>query len=381
MNIYSNPIPDKKLGSYNVITEMSLHEYYSLVEGVMSNNQFQRNRVRSSKSIYSLLKQDLITGCLMPPVVLALNYTVSDDIMSDKNKLVDAINQNSDKLFILDGLQRTFTIQDIVRDQSPESVSALANLMRVEIYLNVSREGILYRMLTLNTGQTPMSLRHQIEIIYSDLNRYNDDFRLYPDTEDVRNKIIGNYRFSDAVDAFTSFMEEDYLQITREKLLTTIKSYDKLATFKNEQDVFGDLIKVYTAFQKMVSVAIDGLTIEDEIDFVNPFGTDTYSIFSKSQPMTGFGAAVARLMNLEIYKNVSDIEKVIGKFDKEEVQEGIITMLEILNQIKVSSKKIGNSQRCIFYYFFRNLFDNESSCYLKFEESIKKALKQHDRDK
>lgn len=381
MNIYTNPIQDKKLGSYNVISEMTLREYYTLIEGVMNNNEFQRNRVRSSKTIYSLLKQDLISGCLMPPIVLALNFDVPEELMENKEELVSIINHHKDQLFILDGLQRTFTIQDIVHDHSDESESALDNVMRVEIYLNINREGILYRMLTLNTGQTPMSLRHQIEIIYSDLHHYNDNFHLYSETDDNYEKKIGNYRFSDAVDAFTSFLEEDYLQITRDKLLTTIKSYEKLSTFKNEMDVFGELMKLYTVFQNKIDSAIESIDITDDIEFKNPFGSDTYSIFSKSQPMTGFGAAISRLLQLGVYKRVSDIFAEIEKLDSEEIPGGIVTMLELLNQLKITSKKIGNSQRCIFYYFFRNLFDKEDSCYLKVEESITKALQQHDRDK
>lgn len=381
MNIYTNPIQDKKLGSYNVISEMTLREYYNLIEGVMNNNEFQRNRVRSSKTIYSLLKQDLISGCLMPPIVLALNFNVPEKIMMNKEELINIINQHKDHLFILDGLQRTFTIQDIVREHSEESESALNNVMRVEIYLNINRESILYRMLTLNTGQTPMSLRHQIEIIYSDLNHYDEDFHLYSETDELFEKTIGNYKFSDAVDAFTSFLEEDYLQITRDKLLSTIKSYEKLSSYKNDKDVFGELIKSYTIFQSKIDSAIESVNISGEIDFANPFGSDTYSIFSKSQPMTGFGAAIARLIQLGVYDEISEINIEIENLDSVEIPDGIIKMLEILNRIKINSKKIGNSQRCIFYYFFRNLFDKEGSCFLKVEESITKALQQHDRDK
>lgn len=379
MNIYSKPICDKKIKAFNVITEMTLNEYYDLIKEVMLHNEFQRNKVRSSKTIYSLLKQDLLEGCLMPPIVLALNCPVSHDIYDDNEKLIQFINDNKDQLFILDGLQRTFTIQDIIKDS--DATAKLENILRVEIYLNISREGILYRMLTLNTGQTPMSLRHQVEIIYSSLRKSTDDVKLIPDTEKNNNKIIGYYKFSDAIDAFTSFMEGDYLQITREKLLTTIKSYEKFSTFYNSsKDMFEDLMRIYTEFQKRVDNAIHGISIKDQINFDNPFGTDTYSIFSKSQPMTGFGAAIARLMDLDIIKYVCDIESSFPKMDNDDIFNGIIDMLERLDIIKTISKKIGNGQRCFFYYFFRNLWDKEGSCYLRFEASIDKAFQQFKRD-
>ena len=114
MNILSDPIQDKKINSYNFLVQMSMIEYYSLVSDCISNNEFQRNKVKSSKSIYSLLKQDLVNGCIIPPIVLSLSCTCDKDKLTDKAFLEKMINDNKDKLMILDGLQRTFTIQDIV---------------------------------------------------------------------------------------------------------------------------------------------------------------------------------------------------------------------------------------------------------------------------
>ena len=378
MKILSSPLLDKKLNAYNVIVEISLEEYYNLVKDVIDNNQFQRNRIRASKSIYSLLQNDLNNGCLMPPIVLALNKKIDTKVFSDLDLLKNTIIQDKAHLFILDGLQRTFTVKEVLKDVDLFS-SARENALRVEIYLNINREGILYRMLTLNTGQTPMSLRHQIEMIYFDLQGRNDDFSLYPDTEESMVKEIGHYRFSDSIDAFTSFMEQDYLQITREKLLTTIKSYEKLSNIKNERDAFSSLIKTYTLFQRIIEKNISSLSLEEEVSF-KPFGGNVYQIFSKSQPMTGFGAAIARLLELEVYDDIDSIANELEESSILDIEEGIVRLLEILNDLKNRSKKIGNSQRCLFYFFFKNLLDKESTCFMSVLKSIEKALIQHDRD-
>lgn len=50
-----------------------------------------------------------------------------------------------------------------------ETLPLLYNKLRLEVYVNINKFGVLYRMLTLNTGQTPMSVRHQIEMLYSDM--------------------------------------------------------------------------------------------------------------------------------------------------------------------------------------------------------------------
>lgn len=387
MNIISSPIQDKKIDSYNFLVEMSMQEYYSLVKECISSNEFQRNKVKSSKTVYSLLKQDLISGCIIPPIVLSLSCTCSKDKLTDKAFLEKMVNDNKNKLMILDGLQRTFTIQDIVTQAKTDSsiATSLENLVRVEIYLGLNREGVLYRMLTLNTGQTPMQLRHQVEIIYSSLlNDETNGYKLIKDTDTAKGKGVGEYKFSDAIDCFTSYMEGDYLQINRDKLLDTIKSIDNIAKLSSSQDLFDMLIRLYAHFASFVDKSINELEngIIDSLGRINsPFGKDAHSIFDKSQPMTGFGAAISRLMGYQTFNSLEDIEKQISQIPSDEMVESVSEMLLFLDEIKRTSKKIGNSQRCFFYYFFKALFDKERRDeYLHPMLALDKAKQDYNRD-
>ncbi len=390
MEILPSAIYDKKIQSYNIIMEMSLIDYYEFIKSSMLDNDFQRNKVRSSKTIYALLKQDLIAGCVIPPIVLAMNIDIAPEKRNDLEFVKKTIIENKKNIFILDGLQRTFTIQDICFDAEKGNIDKLAldNLVRIEIYLGLNKEGVLYRMLTLNTGQTPMNLRHQIEIIYSDLiNAQNTSkFRLIKDTESENLNKLGYYKFSDAIDSFTSFLENDYLQITREKLLSTIKSFDNLSKLRNETDIFGDLMSAYTTFVDHVNKAINNRDIKSDISLGNQenlFGKDAYTIFNKSQPLTGFGAALSRLIELETYDNIKDLINNINDtdlVDEDNLYEGILNLLVELNEIRISSKKIGNSQRCFFYHFFRIYFDRQGDYFLSAIGSVKQARQAYDRD-
>lgn len=387
MKILSNPIQDKKIDSYNFLVEMSMKEYYSLVGECISNNEFQRNKVKSSKTIYSLLKQDLISGCIIPPIVLSLSCTCDKDKLVDMNYLEKMINANKDKLMILDGLQRTFTIQDIVAQAKMDNsiVDSLSNPIRVEIYLGLNREGVLYRMLTLNTGQTPMKLRHQVEIIYSSLlNQETDGYKLIKDTDTAKGKSVGEYKFSDAIDCFTSYMEGDYLQINRDRLLDTIKSFDNISKLGSSQDLFDMLIRLYASFTFFVDKCIkeDGNGISESLSEIDsPFGKDAHSIFDKSQPMTGFGAAISKLMAYKTFNSLEEIEKQIPQIPSDEMVESVSELLPFLDEIKRTSKKIGNSQRCFFYYFFKALFDSERhEEYLHPMLALDKAKQDYNRD-
>lgn len=390
MKILSKPIRDTKIQSYNFLVEMTIREYFTLVNECLNKNDFQRSRVRSSKTIYSLLKQDLIKGCIIPPIVLSLGCSSDENKFHEESYLENLIKNNTDDLLILDGLQRTYTIKDIIMQAQvdDDAKSALENIIRVEIYLGLNREGVLYRMLTLNTGQTPMNLRHQVEIIYSSLlDKDFSGYKLIRDNETIKNKVVGYYKFSDAIDCFTSYMEGDYLQINREKLLDTIKSFDNISKLSSQQDLFDDLMKLYTKFAKIVENEIKtkqqelGKNIIEALDNIDsPFGKDAFSIFDKSQPMTGFGAAVSRILEINPKACISDLYKELDKLKVNKIIDALSAILYFLDKVRSDSKKIGNSQRCFFYYFFKALFDDERNEFLDPYSSVEKAIQDYNRD-
>lgn len=382
MNILANPIYDKKIGSYNVMTQMNIVEYMDLIKGSVQKNELQRPRVRSSKTIYANLKEDLKAGCIIPPIVLSL-YSQYNGSVADKTEIEKFILDHKDQLFILDGLQRTYTIQDLLEELGNEA--NVETVIRVEVYLGLNREGVLYRMLTLNTGQTPMSLRHQIEIIYLDLLDNRNDYELkFIRDNDNKAKDVDSFYFSEAIDAFTSFVSQDYLQITREKLLSTIESFDNLSKLKNEKDAFLDLMYVYSKFVKKMNGILKGKDIKEMMgDELREhfYGENTLSIFNRSQTMTGYAAAVARLIQDEVYDDIKAVGADFEKLNEVDVIDSIKKLLLCMDEIRRTAKKIGNAQRCYFYYFFKSLLDRENNeTYMDPMRSVNKALQNYRRD-
>lgn len=382
MEILTKPILDKKIGSFNVMTQMNIVEYMELIKDSVKKNELQRPRVRSSKSIYANLKEDLKAGCLIPPIVLSL-FSQYDGSANDKEEIKKFIQGNKDQLFILDGLQRTYTIQDLL-DETGKDVH-LDTVIRVEVYLGLNREGVLYRMLTLNTGQTPMSLRHQIEIIYLELldNRNEYGIKFIRDN-DKKPKDVDSFYFSEAIDAFTSFVSQDYLQITREKLLSTLESFDNLSKLKNEKDAFLDLMSVYSNFIKKMDSILNSVDIKElmEDDLREHFyGENTLSLFNRSQTMTGYAAALARLIQTGVYDEIGKVNEGFEQLDSADVIDSIRELLLCMDDIRRTAKKIGNAQRCYFYYYFKALLDKENDdTYMQATKSVRKALQNYRRD-
>ena len=62
-------IMDERINSNNLIYEITVGEYLSFAEKIIKNNDLQRGRVKTSKTIYALLVDDYLEGCIIPPIV------------------------------------------------------------------------------------------------------------------------------------------------------------------------------------------------------------------------------------------------------------------------------------------------------------------------
>jgi hypothetical protein len=382
-----NKIVDNRINATNLLIETSLGEYDDLATSLLKKNPFQRNRVKTAGTIYSLLKTDLKEGIVMPPLVLGLSSDLNVKDYND-NQLIEIIENSKNKLLILDGLQRTYTIRDLLKElqdkNDPDLVKVKSHLLRIEIYLGINKLGILYRMLTLNTGQTPMSSRHQIEIIYSDyIETGIDGVRLIKQIENDAPGKISEYNFRDVIDGFTSYLERDYLTIERVDILDNIKSLEKLAIENRNKDLFVQFVEVYNSFVIKINEMANNW-------FYNPdlvskkiggaaFATNVIKIFNKSQVMTGFGSAIGKLIDLKAINNFGDIKEMIKKIESGDIGNDLYILIARLDDLRSVAVKIGNDQRLFFHYFFREIFDNKSDSFLKFGESINQAYSQYER--
>lgn len=376
-------IHDSRINADNYLFEMTIGDYYNIVKDRLQDNEYQRRRVRNSSSIYGLLKKDLVKGCVIPPIVLAYSGNLSAD------NIEEALKTAEDDLVILDGLQRSYTIKEIVNSyengeyaQYPHN--PLDNKIRIELYVGINKLGVLYRMLTLNTGQTQMSTRHQIEIIYSD---YKKNCRvkgvtLISEADDRVPAKLGEYKFRDVVDGFTSYMQKDHLPLDRMDILDNVKNLKRLSEDSGSDDLFYSFIESYNNFVVALYSHCEG----DFSDFFEdgelnkaPFGNSVVKIFSKSQPLTGYGHAIMTLKELKAIESFSSINNLLPGFNPDTVESGLRLLLLNLDRVSGIAKKIGNDQRLYFYQFFKALFDKEGDAYLDMEKSAEQAYRQYER--
>ncbi len=384
---------DKRINAWNILMEMTIQEYLKFGKQITEKNEFQRKKVRRSSSVYQLLKDDLLSGCLMPPIVLAVH---SNDLTSDSfsENISNEEIQNyltPEKLIILDGLQRTYTLMQIVENLiSEESTERLkdfhSNFLRVEVYLGLSRTGVLYRMLTLNTGQTPMSTRHQIEILYSD---YRDQpyngIELFTETDSSRVRGIGQYQFRDVVEGFNSYLERNELGIDRAILLENIENLEKLAKEDQSADLFGDYILSYNKIAQRFQQVSNSWTFNSEecSDIIghpidNPFAKNTLDLFTKKQMLSGYGAAIGKLKDFGLIDSFSDATRYFQDIEfSENSYEDIYLFLDKMAHIKEKARKIGQAQRFYITHLFRELLNKDSESFQNFKSSVNRAFEKY----
>lgn len=359
---------DSRINAKNVLIEISVKEYENLVQDILKKNEFQRKRVRSSKTIYALLKEDLLRQCVIPPIVLALTNDVGFDSDDEFNNI---LIKNKSHLVILDGLQRTHTIFDLLFElrtkDNQQDLNAVENtVLRVEIYIGLNRLGILYRMLTLNTGQTPMSLRQQIEMLYLDyLNKNIQGIELVRESEGRTANQQHQYNFKEVIEGFNSYLDRDELPIDKSDILENINSLEKLSKENQSSELFD---KYIVAFDKFISRTIE-ICGNDKLseEYINehgiPFGINALQVFKKPQAMSGFGAALGKLIDFTIISDIDDVIIVIDAVNLDDGEDFLETINNSLLWIKNNSKKIGNAQRTFFAFYFRELFNSDTDGY------------------
>lgn len=375
---------DSRINATNVLVEMNIGEYEELVKDVVQKNEFQRRRVRSSKTIYTLLKEDLLKECVIPPIVLALTNS-EIDLHQGNDSFWIMLTGNKDHLVILDGLQRTYTILELLNELRSKKDEAnlkklMDNMIRVEIYVGLNRLGILYRMLTLNTGQTPMSLRQQIEMLYLDYRSTSiDNIDLIRESEGRVANGISQYNFRDVIEGFNAYLDRDELPIDKADVVENIKSLEKLSKENQSTELFDEYLKSLNTYIIKVDRLCEQKEIGDEYIQLNgnPFGKNAVQIFKKPQAMSGFGAAIGKLIDYSIVSSIDEVITIIEDLIVDDIDDFLIEINNSLIWLKNNSKKIGNAQRTYFALFFRELFNKDVDGYLNLLNSSKTALRKY----
>lgn len=200
INIFTSDL-DKVIDSYVAMGKttyrVALDKLYPLI------NRFEAQRKLQDKKFYKRLQRDIIEGCIMPPITIAL-LDKEDRDLTKVSDFENFVNENLHKGYILDGMQRLNTLKSASEfDEFDDNRIAYINIIVAD-----NQDKLLYRMITLNNGQKPMTPRHQIETLTAEMFDFSQLKNISVQTEKERaNKTIhGAFNLGDISRGYLAFL-------------------------------------------------------------------------------------------------------------------------------------------------------------------------------
>lgn len=285
---------------------------------------FQRNPLR--KSFYNRLENDIVNGCIMPFLTIAIKKDISNNDLpfyTDENEAY--FLQLLEDAFVLDGIQRLNTLKRVASMPNFDSTRP--------IFFNIlvcgSMDKLLYRMVTLNNGQKPMTARHQIEVLANNI----FDFDNLPIISVTEKQKKANQKTTDEstmnkenlIKAYIAYISGS-VNIDNQKIIES--KMDELIT---DQIMDSNVTKRDTQYHDIISYVSS--CMEDEY-LKNWFKTPNNFI--------GFSAAMSN--KFDSIHNISHDELV----------DSILLFEKAFSSIDVSKIKLGMARRRMVKYFFEN---------------------------
>jgi hypothetical protein len=273
-----------------------------------------------NQKFYDRLAKDILNGCIMPPLTLAVVDTNADS-MTNVQALSYVLERVND-FFILDGMQRLNTIARIAKREA--ATFPTGRPLFLNILICKSMDLLLYRMITLNNGQKPMTARHQIEIVASNIYDFEDS-GVQVQTEKLpsgQRRRRGSFKKVDLIKGYLAFLSEsvnvDNDKIIQEKMDDLLASKIMNSDITTSSDSFDDVL--------------------DQIERLYSL-PDCRNWIMVQNNLIGFCAGTRR--SAKELKHLSDLE----------LTQAISSFEEAFNGLNVSKIKLGNARRKAVQFF------------------------------
>lgn len=354
---------DQRTDTRVVYAQISVDEYLNLVGDDFDLFSIQRRREKHRG--YDRLKTDAASGALLPAITLAYDpHSVAPlQALFDKGdqasdtELEDALSIPR-KARILDGLQRTYILHEL---RINGTAFKAGQTLLVEFWLEDDPRNLIYRIIVLNAGQKPMSMRHQIEILFSTfiaiLKSKIPGLDLLTERDGRRRTQSRKYPLDRVVASYQAFLFKD-TEIQKENIVAQrIKEEDILA---GSEDSLNQSFNDFTEFLKHY------VELDDEICriYVGPpqgISTKGTEWFGNGNVMIAFFAAVAEFLSKpERAKRVTDaIESLKATLRSAQAGEdplGLLTLEQITQGFDTKKVNVGHATRKQLFNSFKGFF-------------------------
>lgn len=373
-------IRDNRTRCDSITFLMRVEQFLDLVRPSYNNKgglEGQRDAIKtkSALSIRKRLVDDLSAGAVIPPITVGILATKDERERlwncEDAKSFIEEIGEiDSEKISIIDGMQRTTALLEAVKLNPDVALSTV----RIEVWCAEQVNGLVYRMLVLNSGQIPWETARQLETIYSQFiislqEGIEDSVELFLKDDNRRRAIPGQFQASTVIRLFLAFSarrsEFDIKDRVAEDFakLDAIESSSHGEFFSYFKEVFKLMLQLDKQFSRFKRREI-------------PYGSvrirDGSEIFKSEPALIGFIVAVAiDLFDIPgfdvdwtrvnekiemIRRSVIDLTKKMEDLSPKELEEFL--ELDLLNErLDRRSGQVGRYERELFTRAFGILID------------------------
>ncbi|MEI6524137.1 MAG: hypothetical protein WCO37_11655 [Bacteroidota bacterium] len=321
MEIYSVD-KDKVIEAYfltgRITYQYALDHLVGLIDKLDIQRRFQ------NETFYKRLEIDLQEGCITPAITIAFIKPADLNKIPSISVLQEQITKEIEHAFVLDGIQRLNTLKRVAIKEG--------NTLNKKsyLYLNVivcpSRDNLLYRMVTLNNGQKPMTARHQIEILAESIYDFSAySFKIFTEKENT-SKIEKAYKKADILNSYISFLSNS-TNLDNKKIIE-----DKLDELVARKIIESKITNESVDFNKILSL-IDRMTESDKL----------YNWLKNGNSLIGFCVGLrTSFVQFNSYTN-KELETAIDTFER------------AFKNINVSTIKLSRERRRLASFYISKI--------------------------
>lgn len=305
---------------------------YAISNLIQLIDKLDIQRKFQNENFYRRLEIDLQKGCITPPITIAFIKDIDFNNPPSIENATKEISVEIDSAFILDGIQRLNTLKRIVGLQ--ENSLDIERFLYVNVIICGSRDNLLYRMVTLNNGQKPMTARHQIEILAESIYDFSSyKFQVITEKENQNNKEKG-LKKGDLINAYISFLSNS-TSLDNKKIIE-----DKLDELVARKIIESKITDNSVDFDRVLLLI--GRMYQSEI---------LYNWLKNSNNLIGFSVGIRTSFEFVSSLDNKQLEAEMEKFEK------------AFKNINVSTIKLSRERRRLSSYFvskLKELIDRDS---------------------
>lgn len=379
---FKSIVKDIKADCYSVMCMMEIGEYIRMIDWAYNKRggiERQRDVLKTNTAlrIRRRMVKDLLSGAVLPPVVLGISMAKGDffDGLGNSQEIFSAIFDliKDNNICIIDGMQRSTAIIEA----TSINVGLKNSLMRVEFWVATNMNSMIYRMLVLNSGQVPWSIRKQIETIF--IGQIDELIKSVPSIEILRvedqrrRSQPRQYPADDLIELYLAFGSRKDKVETRERLADEFTRLDitEATSYAMFMPIFYGVVKMMADLDEQFG-KIDNDSIDEICDSTTVRFKCGKDLFGSQPARVGFFTALSQYIfgrpgsdqkknSNEIYQDIlskfTTFCKKLSQMDTEVLASFID--FETLNEvISKRSGKVGSFEREFFTTAFRALIDD-----------------------